>query len=490
MIKKAPSKRAIAILVSFAASCIGLVLYLWISFGGPLPLNPIGYRLSVEFDQAVQLATEADVRIAGISVGKVITVGLDHKTGLTRAMIQIEHRYAPRPADTRAVLRTKSILGETFVELSPGSRNGRRLPDGARLPQAQVAPTVALDQILSTFDPATRRAFSTWMQQSGVALTGRGESVSEALAALYPFATNVDSVLSVLNRERAATRAFVSDGGQVFAALASSPPALQRLVSSSNTVFGATAAESSALAAAIKALPPFLTATRQTIGRLTSFGDRTRPLVDQLLPAARDLSPALVAIGRLAPQLRAVFTDAGRLVRAANPGLPAFERFLDRSVPLLARLKPYLGGIVPVLDYAGSYQRELAAFLANTTAATNATEPVGSGALKHYIRAALPVNPETLAGYRSRPSSSRSNAYMDPGGYGNLTSGLQVFGSYLCTATAQPAAGATITATLQAVLQQFYYTATPAGPPCAGQTPLASVTTGQLQQFPHLTAIP
>ena len=66
------------------------------------------------------------------------------------------------------------------------------LADGGSLPQAQVAPTVQLDQILSTFDPVTRQAFETWMQQDGIAFTSRGEDFNTALAELYPFASNVE----------------------------------------------------------------------------------------------------------------------------------------------------------------------------------------------------------------------------------------------------------------------------------------------------------
>ncbi len=94
-------------------------------------------------------------------------MGLDRRTGLTRAVMEIDPQFAPRPADTRAILRQKTLLGETYIELSPGSPTGPKLADGGSLPQGQIAPTVQLDQILSTFDPATRSAFETWMQQQG-----------------------------------------------------------------------------------------------------------------------------------------------------------------------------------------------------------------------------------------------------------------------------------------------------------------------------------
>lgn len=50
-------------MIAFAFSCFALILFLWVSFGGPVPLKPQGYRVNVTFSEAVQLATEADVRI-------------------------------------------------------------------------------------------------------------------------------------------------------------------------------------------------------------------------------------------------------------------------------------------------------------------------------------------------------------------------------------------------------------------------------------------
>ncbi len=197
----APSKTKIFVMVAFAASCVALLLFLWLSFGGSVPFVPQGYRVTVEFDQAVQLGTQADVDIAGVTIGKVVSVGLDRKTGLTRAVLQIDPKYAPRPADTRAILREKTLLGETYVELSFGNSTGPKLRDGAQLPQAQVAPTVQLDQILDTFDPQTRRAFQTWMRDDGIAFTNRGQDFNDALAELFPFASNVSGVLGVLQRD-------------------------------------------------------------------------------------------------------------------------------------------------------------------------------------------------------------------------------------------------------------------------------------------------
>ena len=500
MIKQRPSNLAIFTMTAFTASCIGLLLFLWISFGGTVPLASQGYRFSVEFDQAVELATNAQVQISGVPVGHVVSISLDHRTGLSRAVLEIDRNFAPRPADTRAILRAKTLLGETYVELSPGTPSGPKLPDGGTLPRAQVAPTVALDQIFSALDPTTRRAFETWMQQAGVALTNRGEQFNAAFADLYPFATNVESVLTVLRRQGQATRTLLADGGQVFSALAKSPSALQAFVHNSNTVFAATAARDTELADTIRAFPAFLTQLRTSTARLTTFSRATKPLVDELRPAAVQLSPALEGLAVLAPELRTLVTDVGPLTRASAAGFPALERFLDESVPFLTAAKPYLGQLVPVIDYLNDYRREVAAFFANSTATTEGTLGSAYNRNLHYLRISNPINPELLAPYTARPESNRTNPYMAPGGYTQLLKGLQTFGSYLCTSHALPTIGSSLSQsttsvtgtvlTLAQLVAKYYFTQTPGGPACRAQAPLGSLTTGQSQSFPHLQPLP
>src|ERR1700728_2931746 len=144
MTKQRPSTIAMVTMLAFTASCVGLLIFLWLSFGGSLPFDAQGYRFAAEFSQATELAPDAAVTIAGVKVGHVVSVSLDRHTGLERAVLEIDHRYEPRPADTRAILREKTLLGETYVALSAGNPNGPKLRDGATLPRHQVQNTVQL----------------------------------------------------------------------------------------------------------------------------------------------------------------------------------------------------------------------------------------------------------------------------------------------------------------------------------------------------------
>src|SRR6476660_8402973 len=121
MPKQVPTLGRLLVMTIFTLSCFGLRLYLWSAFGGPVPLKPHGYRFHASFAEATQLAQEADVRISGVNVGKVKTIDLG-AGGRTDATIEINDKYAPIPEDTRAILRQKTLLGETYVELTPGNK--------------------------------------------------------------------------------------------------------------------------------------------------------------------------------------------------------------------------------------------------------------------------------------------------------------------------------------------------------------------------------
>ena len=71
MPKQAPSPARVAAMLIFALSCFGIVLFLWITFGGSTPLKPNEYEVNASFPEATTLAQEADVRISGVNVGRV-----------------------------------------------------------------------------------------------------------------------------------------------------------------------------------------------------------------------------------------------------------------------------------------------------------------------------------------------------------------------------------------------------------------------------------
>src|SRR5262249_47720567 len=152
MVKSALLFGRIAAMVIFTLSCFGLLLFLWLAFGGSVPLKPKGYRFTTSFAEAGQLLPEGDVRISGVPVGKVKVIKADKVTGRADVTIQLDARYASLPRDARAILWQKTLLGETYVELTPGHPRNGFIVEGGKLPVSQVSDTVELDEILRAFD--------------------------------------------------------------------------------------------------------------------------------------------------------------------------------------------------------------------------------------------------------------------------------------------------------------------------------------------------
>src|SRR5215207_8827089 len=382
MNKAAPSFARIAAMVVFALSCFGLLLFLWLAFGGPIPLKPQGYRFQTSFAEATQLATEADVRISGVPVGKVKTIEPDKETGRSTIEIELESRYAPLPSDARAILRQKTLLGETYVELTPGSADAEPVADGGTLATAQVSPTVQLDEIYRTFDADTRRAFQTWMQEQAKGIGNYGRDVNDALGNLAPFAEDTATLVDILNRQEGAVTGLVSNTGVVFEALTERGGQLRSLIENANRVFETTAQRDEDLKAAFLALPTFERESQVTLDRLAEFAQDTDPLVTQLRPAARELSPTLRDLGALSPDLEALLRELGPLITASRTGFPAAERVLEDARPLIAQLDPAMRQLSPIFEFIGLYKPELTAFFANSVTATQAA----SGGGLHYLR--------------------------------------------------------------------------------------------------------
>src|ERR1700738_1558355 len=141
MQKKPPPVGNLVVIVLFVLSCFGLLLFLWESFGGPLPLKPKGYRVTATFPRTLALAEQSGVRISGVEVGHVVALKVG-KNGLTDATLEIAGKYAPLRSDMHAILRQKTLLGETYVQLIPENRTAPFLRDGAQLPNSQIEPSV------------------------------------------------------------------------------------------------------------------------------------------------------------------------------------------------------------------------------------------------------------------------------------------------------------------------------------------------------------
>ena len=457
MQKRAPTLANILVIVLFALSCFGLLLFLWESFGGPVPLKPKGYRFTIAFQRTLALAEQSDVRISGVNVGHVISLKYN-KDGLAHAQLEIASKYAPIPANMQAILRQKTLLGETYVQLKPQGTNSHSLPDGGELPEAQVEPSVTLDDILSAFNPQTRAAFQVWMQSLAEGLGGRGEEVNSSFAVIQPFVEDANKLVTVANSQEGALTASIHNTGVVFDALTAREGEFRGLISNGERAFHAFAGASQAFAETWRLLPAFERNSQTALRSLDAFATNTVPLYNAIRPFEEKLTPLLEAVKPFTPPFNALLTNLGPLAKAAKTGLPDVKKVTELTVPMLAALSPVLHNFNPFFQYASEYVPELQALFANGAASTQThgkNTNLPGGPQQHFLKVMQVMTPEGLGVYQQRIGTNRANAYPQPGAFNSLATGLQVFSSAACVNYAPSLSGPPLGTLSEEILEQL-----------------------------------
>jgi phospholipid/cholesterol/gamma-HCH transport system substrate-binding protein len=519
--KQAPSIGRILVAVGFTLSCFALLLFLWVTFGGPVPFKPESYRFTADFPEAITLQKEADVRIGGVSVGKVKDIGLAPESechtnptvcNTTRATIEIDPQYAPISSDAKAILRQKTLLGETYIELTTGSQvqpgqsssttsaqsssldvgqlSGgdapQPIPEGGHLALTQVQDQTQIDEIFQGFDKPTREAFQSWMQNGALAINGRGLDLNDAFGNLGPFASDASDVLGTLRSQEQSLRTLVHDTGDVFAALTAHDQALAGAVVGANRTFGALASQSKALSDTFKIFPTFENEGRLTLNRLKGFAEDARPVFHDLRPVARNLSPTLRDVRRLAPKAHKLFENFDPLIKASATGFPSLGSFLRELRPVMDGLDPFLQNLDPVVRWLDYQAPVVTDFLSNPSSSTADFLPTQSGqnAPLHLSRQMTIFTNESLSVYPQRINTNRGNGYLQPFAIGSLfpTTQGEIFPSHDCNNTSNFSGGGSVTGGLGS----GQVTRSPASTPPAsesGQFPLSSLVAPATPSF-------
>ena len=414
MSTRGTTRAQLAAMVIFAFSCFGLLLFLWLSFGGPVPLKPKGYQFKVAFEEATTLADEADVRVSGVSVGRVVMIERDPEGNRTLATIEMDRPYAPVNDDARAILRQKTLLGETYVEMTLGSDDAPDVPEEGRLANSQVAPSVELDEVLELFPASTRQDFQRWQENSARVIEGRGQDLNDALGSIAGFSQDGADLLTILDRRSEALGDLVRNTGNVFEALTRDEDQLRAFIADSEQWLQATASQREALAESIQIFPTFLRESRATLARIETFSADTKPLIDDLGPVARDLAPTLADLRLTAPDMSTFFTSLPAVVSASEAGLPALSRVLRGLSPVLDATAAFMRQFNPILQWLVYQQGTVSNFVAmpgwalKGTAST--TNPNSNG---HILPQLIVTGSQTMI-TPTRSPDNRGNAYFLP----------------------------------------------------------------------------
>lgn len=290
------------------------------------------YIVRAELDNAGGLRTNSLVDVAGHPVGRVRDMSLtrDDKVLTT---LEIEHDAGPIGAGAQAEVRPANLLGEKYVDLNVGRAASAPLPSNALIPASRTGSPVELDDVVDILDAPTRTALSALINESGIALTGRGAEFGQTVMALPSSLDRTGALLDELGRDNRALGRLVTTSDRVLASIARRRADLGRLVGSANGALSVTAANHEHLGATVRSAPGALAQLQGTLARLQGTAIPLGEAADEL----RGSSPALRSL------LTAVepFSKAARpTLRTAGQAAPDLTRLGRRAAPVVRRLRP------------------------------------------------------------------------------------------------------------------------------------------------------
>ncbi len=274
--------------VLFAAVCILGMEFLAVNIGQPNPLSA-DYSVHAVFTDADGVPTAADVRVAGVQVGKVTSVSHDPgNPGFSVVTLQISSANAvPVYSNGFATVRPKTLLGEKYIDLTVGNRDsGEAIQAGGYLPQQRTAKDVANDEIFNAFDAKTRDEQKVVLQELDAATQNRAGDVQAILPQLTQIVQDLSPLAKVYEKDNPQVDSIFVNFNTLMQTLADEHQQLAGLLSNGNLALGAIAKQDDALIATLKGYSDvaneFNTAMAPTVDAQRSALQKLAPTFDKL----------------------------------------------------------------------------------------------------------------------------------------------------------------------------------------------------------------
>jgi virulence factor Mce-like protein len=334
-------------LSNFAAGAIALVIAVLIVYFGFTKAIPFQHHftISATFPTSNNITPKSPVRIAGVNVGKVVSVA-HLRSGEPGALVkmQIDDKGLPIHKDATFSIRPRIFLeGNFFVDIHPGTPSAPTLGDGDRVSATRTTTPVQFDQILTTLQSDTRQNLRTLLDEYG---TGVSDGGSRGFNASIPYWEPAYKNSAIVNEATLGLHAhdlsgYIQGAGITAQALDNSPPALQNLITDFNVTAHAFAVQQGNLSATVAELPRTLRAARPALAALNNAFPPLRRLVVDFRPAVRSSLPAINASLPFVAQARQLVSrpELRGLVADLKPTVPALATLNAESVPLYQQVR-------------------------------------------------------------------------------------------------------------------------------------------------------
>mgnify|MGYP001389563705 CR=1 FL=1 len=174
----------------FAAAVIAVLVWATIRVSDKTSVHGGGYTIKAAFDNATGLKLKAPVELAGVQVGVIKEISLE---GSRQAIVTIAlGKSVKLPADSRAILRTRGFLGETYVELIPGTPDAPVIAAGGEI--TDTLRTGDINSLVSQFNSIAEDIKAITSTLRTTVGEGEGSPVNQIVANLNEFTKAIRDV--------------------------------------------------------------------------------------------------------------------------------------------------------------------------------------------------------------------------------------------------------------------------------------------------------
>ena len=333
-----------------------LAVAIYFGFAKDIPFTH-DFRVKAVFESSNSIRKNSPVRIAGVTVGKVVKV--EGKPGTDAAVVtmEIKKKGLPIHKDATIKIRPRIFLeGNFFVDVKPGTPSAPTISDGDTIPMTQTATPVQFDQVLSILQSDTRTSLRKTLDGLGTGLSykppaaqdtdadpsARGESAGESLndairygeRSLKGTAIVADAFLGTQDHDLSR---LIDGLSRTAEGLGRNEGQLKDLLTNFNTTVAATASEATNLRASVRQLGPTLENANRALGSLDASFPNTRAFAREILPGVRETPATIDAAFPWIAQTRKLLgpDELKGVADELSPATRDLAKVVDESLKLL-----------------------------------------------------------------------------------------------------------------------------------------------------------
>jgi phospholipid/cholesterol/gamma-HCH transport system substrate-binding protein len=359
----------VGLALAFVCSVLAVISFIALNeaFEGPSPVRAIegdSYELKATFADSEGLPTKQPVLVHGVEVGKVTAIDFDQSTSKATVTFTVTDELDAVHSDATVSIGERTLLGDPFLDLDPGSTTAPELESGASV---KTLDSVDFDEGFDFLDATGRRHLGATIHTLGHASQApdAGGDLNATTGELARTISELRDLTDTLHGQEDEITGLVTDTATVVTELGNREEALRRIVASGRATLDALATNTESVSSAVAELPGVLDSGIQALRGGRPLLREAKPLLAEVRDAAPDLAPAISDLGPLA-------ADTVKAVKEVS-GLPTLRKLLRVVVlggPSVPGLEAAVRNLVPLLRYAAPRSRGIVSFFSNLDSVT------------------------------------------------------------------------------------------------------------------------